>query len=174
MKNFGKHWNEIFAVALFAAFLFMLNAGTPAWAQGEIKSEFGNWNLHCETPVGAKDEHCTLIQRVVSENHKNIRMQLILLRTSDNASYIMRVLVPLGVILPPGLGLSVDDREVGQVGFVRCILDGCVAEVILPLALINVLSKGETATFTIYQTPEEGISVPVSLEGFTEGFNALK
>jgi len=35
------------------------------------------------------------------------------------------------------------------------------------------LRSGQTATFTIFQTPEEGIGFPVSLKGFAEGFDKL-
>jgi invasion protein IalB len=35
------------------------------------------------------------------------------------------------------------------------------------------LKGGQTATFIIFQTPEEGIGIPVSLSGFTQGFDRL-
>jgi len=39
--------------------------------------------------------------------------------------------------------------------------------------LIRRLRTGQTATFTIFQTPEEGIGFPISLKGFAEGFDRL-
>ena len=35
------------------------------------------------------------------------------------------------------------------------------------------LSSGTTATFIIFQTPEEGIGIPLTLTGFKDGFSAL-
>ena len=32
----------------------------------------------------------------------------------------MRVVAPLGVLLPSGLGLKIDNAELGRAGFVRC------------------------------------------------------
>ncbi|MBV9076363.1 MAG: invasion associated locus B family protein, partial [Methylobacteriaceae bacterium] len=32
---------------------------------------------------------------------------------------------------------------------------------------------GKQATFIVFQTPEEGVGIPVSLEGFGPGFDAL-
>ena len=32
---------------------------------------------------------------------------------------------------------------------------------------------GQTATFIVFQTPEEGIGIPVTLNGFGTGFDAL-
>jgi invasion protein IalB len=39
--------------------------------------------------------------------------------------------------------------------------------------LIKQMRAGETATFIIFQTPEEGIGFPMSLKGFAEGFDKL-
>jgi len=47
------------------------------------------------------------------------------------------------------------------------------AEVILEDKLLQKLEGGKTATFIIFQTPEEGIGIPVSLKGFSEGFDKL-
>jgi invasion protein IalB len=48
-----------------------------------------------------------------------------------------------------------------------------VAEVILEDKLLTALRSGSTATFIIFQTPEEGIGIPISLNGFGPGFDAL-
>jgi len=61
----------------------------------------------------------------------------------------------------------------GRAGFVRCLPNGCVAEVILEEQLLAQLNTGETATFIIFQTPEEGIGIPISLNGFQPGYEAL-
>ncbi|MCB1452330.1 MAG: invasion associated locus B family protein, partial [Rhizobiaceae bacterium] len=63
--------------------------------------------------------------------------------------------------------------DIGRAYFVRCFQDGCYAEVILEQQLLETLKKGEAATFIVFQTPEEGIGIPVDLSGFGEGFDAL-
>jgi invasion protein IalB len=40
-------------------------------------------------------------------------------------------------------------------------------------SLLKQLRSGQTATFIIFQTPEEGIGIPMSLKGFGEGFDKL-
>jgi invasion protein IalB len=86
---------------------------------------------------------------------------------------ILRVLAPLGVLLPNGLGLNVDGKDIGRAYFVRCFEDGCYAEVILEDELLNTFRNGKSATFIVFQTPEEGVGIPVDLKGFGEGFDAL-
>ena len=82
----------------------------------------------------------------------------------------MRILAPLGVLLPYGLGLNVDGKDIGRADFVRCFQDGCYAEVILQGELLKTLRAGTTATFIVFQTPEEGIGIPVDLAGFQDGY----
>jgi hypothetical protein len=51
--------------------------------------------------------------------------------------------------------------------------NGCVAEVQMDENLVKQLRTGQAATFIIFQTPEEGIGIPMSLKGFGEGFDKL-
>ncbi|HEU4518358.1 MAG TPA: invasion associated locus B family protein, partial [Microvirga sp.] len=95
------------------------------------------------------------------------------LKTADNRGYLLRVVAPLGVLLPSGLGLKIDQTDIGRAGFVRCLASGCVAEVVMEENLIGQLKGGQTATFYIFQTPEQGIGIPVSLNGFATGFDSL-
>jgi invasion protein IalB len=95
------------------------------------------------------------------------------LRTADGKSRLLRVVAPLGVLLPSGLGLRIDDADIGRAGFVRCLTTGCIAEVVLEDNLINQLKNGKTATFIVFQTAEEGIGIPISLNGFAQGFDSL-
>src|SRR5947208_11005742 len=160
------------AVAFAAA---LLCAGVPhqAAAQGVVKSIYGDWQIRCDTPPGAQGEQCALIQSVTAEDRPNVGLTVIVLKTADQKSRLMRVLAPLGVLLPSGLGLKIDAADVGRAGFVRCLPNGCVAEVQMNEDLLKQLRSGQQATFIIFQTPEEGIGIPMGLTGFGDGFDKL-
>jgi len=144
-----------------------------AAAQGAVKSVHKDWQIRCDTPPGAKSEQCALIQSVTAEDRANVGLTVIVLKTADLKSRLMRVVAPLGVLLPSGLGLKIDQADVGRAGFVRCLPNGCIAEVVMDDALIAKLRTSKTATFIIFQTPEEGIGFPMSLAGFGEGYDKL-
>ena len=146
----------------------------PARAQGVVKQVFGDWQIRCDTPPGAQGEQCVLLQSVQAEDRPNVGLTVIVLKTADQKSRLLRVLAPLGVLIPSGLGLKIDDIDVGRAGFVRCLPNGCVAEVVMDDALVNRLRTGKQATFIIFQTPEEGIGIPLSMNGFGPGYDALK
>ncbi|HWW48771.1 MAG TPA: invasion associated locus B family protein [Xanthobacteraceae bacterium] len=161
-----------FAGCLLGASL-LLGAAAPAHAQGAVRSVHGDWQIRCDTPPGAKSEQCALIQSVVAEDRSNAGLTVIVLKTADQKSKLMRVVAPLGVLLPSGLGLKLDNQDVGRAGFVRCLPNGCVAEVVLDDNLMGKLRSAKTATFIIFETPEEGIGFPLSLNGLGDGFDKL-
>ncbi|TCR61076.1 invasion associated locus B family protein [Bosea sp. BK604] len=144
-----------------------------AFAQGAVKATHGDWQLRCEVPPGAKTEQCALVQNVAAEDRPNLTLLVIVLKTADQKSRLLRVVAPLGVLLPSGLGLKIDDKDIGRAGFVRCLTTGCVAEVVMDDTLMNQLKGGKNATFIVFQTPEEGVGIPVSLSGFGPGVESL-
>lgn len=158
-----------------ALMVLTFSAPTTASAQqpGEVRTNHGAWSIVCDQPAGASAEQCALMQNVIAEDRPEIGLSVVVLKTADKQSRVLRVLAPLGVLLPNGLGLNVDGKDIGRAYFVRCFTDGCYAEVILEETLLDTLRGGTMATFIVFQTPEEGIGIPVDLAGFTEGFNAL-
>jgi invasion protein IalB len=159
--------------ALMLTSVCLLASGSGAESQGVVKSKHGDWEMRCETPPGAAREQCAIVQRVADEAKPNIDLMVIVLKTADGKNRLLRVIAPLGVLLPSGLGLKIDDTDVGRAGFVRCLPTGCVAEVVMEEKLIEQMKSGKKATFIIFQTPEEGIGIPLSMAGFKDGFDAL-
>jgi invasion protein IalB len=160
-------------IAACFTILCWFGATAPASAQGAVRSVHGDWQIRCDTPPGAQAEQCALIQSVVAEDRSNAGLTVIVLKTADQKSKLMRVVAPLGVLLPSGLGLKLDNVDVGRAGFVRCLPNGCVAEVVMDDKLLGQLKNAKTATFIIFETPEEGIGFPLSLNGLGEGYDKL-
>lgn len=150
-----------------------LGFGLAAAAQGVAKAKHGNWETRCETPPGASAEQCAVVQSVIDAERPNITLVVIALKTADRKSRLLRVITPLGVLLPTGLALRVDKEDLGRMNFVRCLPNGCVAEVFLDDKLLAKLESGQEATFVLFETPEEGVGVPTPLAGFKDGFEAL-
>lgn len=170
------------------AMALVLASGLSAFAQqtptaqqpGIVKSNHGAWSIVCDKPAGANSEQCAMMQNVIADDRPEVGLSVVILKTADRKATILRVLAPLGVLLPKGLKLNVDGKDVGTAYFVRCFSDGCYAEVILDdksvkndEQTLKILLAGKTATFIVYQTPEEGIGIPIDLTGFSEGYQAL-
>ncbi len=166
----------------------LLLIASPALAQGQLKASYGDWQHRCDRVAQSGAEQCILIQNVLDQ--ADLNLAVVILRVEDTAATaearkkdanakavrrpVLRVIAPLGVLLPRGLGLKVDEREVGSTDFVRCLESGCVAEVDMDQSLIDLFSKGKVALFAVFLTPQEGRGLPVTLNGFAEGFSKLQ
>jgi invasion protein IalB len=150
------------------------HAQGPNPPDGTVKAQFGDWQLVCKAPApGSRAETCALVQSVSAEDRNNVGLTVYFQKFS-NGTRVLRVFAPLGVLLPPGLGLKIDNQDVGHAPFLRCHSFACYAQVVAEDKLIEQLKTGKSAIFIIFQTEEAGIGIPVSLTGFGQGLAALK
>ena len=142
-------------------------------AEGVVRDKHGDWTTRCETPPGAAHEQCAIVLSVVDQERPNLILVVIVLNTADRKARLMRVVAPLGVLLPPGVGLRIDDADVGRLSFLQCLPNGCVAQLAMDDSLLEKLKNGKTATLGIFQTPEQGVGVQAPLAGFKEAYEQL-
>jgi invasion protein IalB len=140
---------------------------------GIVRGQHGDWQIVCKPPPpGAKNEACAIVQSVTAEDRNNVGLTVYFQKFA-NGTRVLRVFAPLGILLPPGLGLKVDDRDVGNAPFLRCHSFACYAQVVAEDKLVEQLRSGKTAVFIIFQTEEAGIGIPISLKGFGEALAKL-
>lgn len=148
-------------------------SGAAAQEGGTVKGQHGDWQVVCKAPPpGAKNEVCALVQSVTAEDRNNVGLTVYFQKFS-NGTRVLRVFAPLGILLPPGLGLKIDDKDVGHAPFLRCHNFACYAQVVAEDSLVEQLKTGKTAIFIIFQTEEAGIGIPISLKGFGDALAAL-
>lgn len=150
----------------------------PALTQGleggTVKAQHGDWQIVCKAPPpGAKNEICAIVQSVTAEDRNNVGLTVYFQKFSDGRR-VLRVFAPLGVLLPPGLGLKIDNKDVGHAPFVRCNTFACYAQVVVEDPLVEQLKSGKSAVFIIFQSEEAGIGIPISLAGFGQALNSLR
>jgi invasion protein IalB len=142
-------------------------------AQGAVKDKHGDWVTRCETPPGASHEQCAIVLSVVDQERPNLVLVIIVLNTADRKARLLRVIAPLGVLLPPGVSLRIDEADAGRLSFLQCLPNGCVAQLAMDGALVDKLKNGKTATLGIFQTPEQGVGMQAPLVGFKEAYEQL-
>ncbi len=169
-------------LALMAAVTFMVIAAMTPGAglaqsalaeQGVLKSQHGDWHILCEAAAGPGAERCALVQNIQSAERPEFGLVVMILKTPDNKPR-MRIAAPLGIFLPPGLGLRVDGEEVGNVPFWFCRPFACETEAIITDRIMERLRQGREALFVLFERPEKGTGLIVSLNGFSAGHQALQ
>jgi invasion protein IalB len=139
-----------------------------------VRENHGAWSMVCDQPPGSTVEQCALMQNVIADDRPEIGLSIAVLKTADREAKLLRVLTPLGVFLPEGMNLFVDNVDIGKAYFSRCYLDGCYVEVDIDDDLMRILRAGTQAVFTLnFSVDQNSIGIPVDLSGFAEGYDAL-
>lgn len=164
--------------AVFGALILIVALALPAakaHAQEErlVASE-GAWTVKCGAPPGAKSEKCWVEQKVTAEDRPQVGLTVVYFQSPDNQVRRLQAVAPLGVLLMSGLGLKIDGQDIGRVPFQRCPPLGCIAEAQVDEKLLELFKSGSEALFIIFDTPEAGIGIPLSLKGFAGAVAALE
>lgn len=165
------------AVCIVIIALLTVGPGT-ARGQETDATAFGDWALRC----GAEPNSCAVEQRVFVEGAGDAPLVHVAVQAltvvegsqSGRKSLWLTLRVPLGVKLVPGLHIRVDSGPVRNVALHHCRSAGCIALVPLSADFRKQLEAGRRAAVTFFAMNGQGITVPVSLDGFTAGIVALE
>lgn len=84
---------------------------------------------------------------------------------------VFQVTVPSGRLVPPGVGLQVDNGKTQKLDYVICFPDRCVAEIALTDQLVASFKKGTDLTLTSVNFQNQPNPIKVSLQGFTGAYD---
>ena len=134
---------------------------------------FCDWTARCEPIGAAARETCYIYQNVLWKKDKQRLVHIAVGYISDSREPAAFLTLPLGVSLPGGVSMQVDDGPQQRLRYERCESSGCLAPLVLSDGLIRSMKVGREARVSFFDGSRRQISVPISLLGFTAGFNAL-
>jgi invasion protein IalB len=82
----------------------------------------------------------------------------------------LMVMVPLGMALPPGVQVKVDDKEPVKLQFTLCHAAGCTAEGDATKAVIDQMKTGKQVVVAAINLAGKAIGFPVPLNGFDKAY----
>jgi invasion protein IalB len=82
----------------------------------------------------------------------------------------LMVMVPLGMALPPGVQVKVDEKEPVKLQFTLCHAAGCTAEGEATAAVIEQMKTGKQVVVAAINLAGKAIGFPVPLTGFDKAY----
>jgi invasion protein IalB len=140
------------------------------------KEEFGPWQLNCEEAFGDRPESCQLYQLLKDANGTSVaEISVVALPPGQDAVMGATIITPLETLLTENLTIAVDGAKAKRYPFTFCAAIGCIARVGFVAAEVDAFRKGSKATVSIVPVaaPDKKVSVDISLEKFTAGFEAV-
>ena len=131
---------------------------------------FDDWALRCRDSLG-----CFLDHRIFAEGKETNPLLQVAFRLSEVADQPVAVMrVPLGVLLPPGIDLRIDEGKLYKVAYSHCRPEGCVAVFTLTGDLRRRFERGLKAHIGFTSVDGKRVDLPLSLLGITQGLKALE
>jgi invasion protein IalB len=134
---------------------------------------FKDWTARCETLQDGTKVPCYIFQNLLLKKDNQRLLHVAVGYLAEGDKPVAFFSLPLGVSLPGGLSVTVDEGQPLRLRYERCEPNGCLAPLPLDDQLIRSLKGGRWARVAFFDTTRREISVPVSLLGFTAGFDAL-
>lgn len=140
-----------------------------------IIKRFGTWSTRCDEDAKTKKiSACHAFIDVRAGEDKRQILYLGVGRSPKNPNqYFAFTITPLGSILPPGVGVSIDDTEKFGGPFAYCIPMGCQAEIKLEDKQLSAMKTGKQGEVLFRLLGQGVVKVPVKLDGFTAAIKSL-
>jgi invasion protein IalB len=153
-------------------------SGTPAEGPRLTSQSFGSWVYRCqEKMVDGKPAQsaCALSQDVVVQQDGKAQtvMTIGVAPGADGTGHGLTALVPLGVRLKPGFGLSIDDGTAQSMAYDYCGPRGCWVAGAPIDAMLPGLKAGKTGRAKIVMLNGREVVIEFPLAGFATGLAAL-
>lgn len=157
------------------------------------RDNFGDWGFICNKPdsqqagqeEAQKDsrESCNLFQTALlnaqqdGEKAEGAQQQRVLLTRvgylQDIEHPVLLITAPLGILLPMGINVEVEGHDPIRIPLQRCDAGGCLGYVAMEEPFVEAMKKGSEAKVTFYDAQRRGVTIPLSLKGFTKGMQEL-
>lgn len=154
------------AAFFFALTLAIFFGAAPAAAQNPHGNLHGVWRVRCNTPTGAPAA-CQIFQNIIVKESGRPVLKFAIGFSEDGKTAVGIVVLPLGIFLPSGLTLQIDEGQIYEMAIEICGKNGCRVRFSFDDNLLNLFRRGNIAKVTFFGGDRKPIRVPVSLKGFT-------
>lgn len=155
------------AAVAFSAFSLTAHAqdesAPPAWVKVCSKNQAG-------------EEGCIVSQELRAETGRPIAFVSIQ-SAPEPGKYGLGIVVPIGVLLPPGLTLTVDGAKLTTAPYVICLPPGnqqpphCLAQTVVSEDFIASLKKGNKLGLVAVNAQNKQMALEMTLIGFSKAFD---
>lgn len=159
--------------------LLAMCLGAPLAKAAEDGQAFGDWVARCspiEGAVRANAQRCVLTQtQALSRDGEVVgRLLEVTLSPLSGGRVMVGALLPLGIALPRGVALKVDETEQMMMTVQRCTNAGCEAALIVDDSTAALIMAGQQMRIAFGVGADKTATVVVSLLGAAEGMAAVR
>jgi len=143
----------------------------PGYPTTSNPAVYNDWNVRCTGENGEATACEAYRDLYLPENNQRL-LHIAIGHVPEQDAAVGIFITPLGVSLPEGMLLEVDQGEPIEFAYRSCGTDGCRARVELETGMLSAMRAGAELRVTIAEQSGRRSVMPMSLTGFTAAFAA--
>lgn len=140
-------------------------------AQQAVEKSWGDWSKVCTQEQEL--QICRIVQAATQNESGQRIFQTAIGYVADNDKPMMFLTGPLGIFLPRGISVVVNDDKPIPVVVQRCDSNGCLGVLPMDESLVAAMSKGAEVKLLFAASIKQNMALALSMDGFKSAFNAL-
>ena len=142
----------------------------PTVVQVKPEPSQTSWTKVCGKDQGANKEICYTTRDFVSDQGQPV-LAVAVYDVKGDANKIVRFLMPLGLLLQPGIRFGVDNAQPTGGRYAICFPNGCFAEAQVKDDFINAMKKGTNLNVSVQNQGARELTFTIPLADFAKGFD---
>jgi invasion protein IalB len=131
-----------------------------------------DWTKVCGKDQAANTEVCYTTRDFVSDQGQPVLAVAVYDAKGSQSQKVVRFLMPLGLMLQPGIRFAVDNGQATPGRYAICFPNGCFAEAPgLKDEVVNAMKKGNTLNVSVQNQAMREVTFAVPLAGFGKAFD---
>lgn len=132
------------------------------------------WSARCAAATRDAALDCQLEQRAVVTETGQLLLLVTIAVPGESRQPMLSIRTPLQMFLPAGVRIDIDGRNAQKLDFQTCDQQGCYTRGPISNALLEAMFKGLKLNIIIESINRQQLTVPMSLEGFTEVYGKVR
>jgi len=163
-------------VVLTIGLMFFPSVGQSA---GKDKKEEPKsaWAVRCNEKKDEKDKdkgRCEAYQRLAVKETGQRVVEFAIGYPDDKKAARGVIILPLGLLLPEGVQMRIDDGAAFKFQIRYCTAEGCFAYLNLNEAVLDTMRKGTDAVVIFKTIQGQDMSIAMSLSGFSKALKEIQ
>jgi len=141
---------------------------------------YDKWTVRCsrERPQpdaeAAPATDCRLEQIMLARDTGQQVASFAIVPSTDFTSRNIELVVPLGILIQPGVVFAIGDTASQTLAIERCVAAGCIVRAPLDAPMMVELSKGGEARLTVTRPDNQPFTIPVDIGGYNAAIDTAK
>lgn len=159
--------------------LVVLGAGALAETKGDEKASsettpVSGWRTSCTASDRAAAVNCVLEQGAFVVPTGQLLAKVTVRVDGADRKPALMIQTPLGLHLPTGVEIRVDEHKPESLALQTCDATGCYAGTALSDAFLGRMSGGRQLSITVQDLSKREVKVSMPLQGFAEGLKKIR